>query len=184
MAQVLTVPWCGRYSGHPGRLAAQFVPSGWTHSVGALQKGGDRPSWPKNATLAEAEAACEADLGCGGLTYHSADPAPKGALKMYLKDVGDNQNTDANWTTYARKSPVQVWVKPQPKGALAVYVVNPAPDGKAAAVSVDFATLGLPTAAAAVRDLWSRQDIGDASSGVLKATVEPLDSAFLLLTPK
>ena len=177
-----------QWAGHPGRLATQQfpTPAGWTHSDGALQKGLDRPGWPKNATLADAQAACVADDGCGGITYQSPDPAPKGALKMYLKDFGDNENAGANWTSYTRASPAQVWVKPQPKGALAVYIVNPATAGKAVAVSVDFGTLGLPkgTTAVAVRDVWSRQNIGDASGGVLKATVEPLDSAFLLLTPK
>ena len=80
---------------------------------------------------------------------------------------------------------VQVWAKPQPDGALAVFVVNPSPSGKATAVSVDFATLGLPPSvtAAKLRDIWARQDVGTTTGATLTASVEPLDSAFFLLTP-
>ena len=80
---------------------------------------------------------------------------------------------------------VQVWAKPQPNGALAVFVVNPSPSGKATAVSVDFATLGLPPSvtAAKLRDIWARQDVGTTAGATLTASVEPLDSAFFLLTP-
>ena len=80
---------------------------------------------------------------------------------------------------------IQVWAKPQPAGKLAVYVVNPSPSGKAAAVTVDFATLGLPptVTGASVRDVWSRQEVGPTAGASLKLTVEPLDSAFVLLTP-
>ena len=80
---------------------------------------------------------------------------------------------------------VQVWAKPQPDGALAVFVVNPSPSGKATAVSVDFATLGLPPSvtAAKLRDIWARQDVRTTAGATLTASVEPLDSAFYLLTP-
>ena len=82
-------------------------------------------------------------------------------------------------------APVQVWVKPQPKGALAVYVVNPTSNtGAAASVSVDFATLGLGGTTATVRDIWRRQDAADATGSELKVTVPEMDSVFLLLTPK
>jgi hypothetical protein len=96
------------WAGHPGRLAASYVPSGWTHDHGALTAGHDRPGWPKNATLAAAEKACEGDSGCGGLTYHSSDPTPAGLVQIYLKDVGATPNADANWTHYSRADPVQV----------------------------------------------------------------------------
>lgn len=170
------------WAGHPGRLAASYVPSGWTHDHGALTAGHDRPGWPKNATLAAAEKACEGDSGCGGLTYHSSDPTPAGLVQIYLKDVGATPNADANWTHYSRADPVQVWVKPQPAKKLAVYVVNPAPSGKPASLTLDFATLGLTCHAASVRDLWARQEIGEVTA-TLKVTVQPLDSAFYLLTP-
>ena len=103
---------------------------------------------------------------------------------MYLKVEGATSNTDKAWSHYTRAAAAQVWAKPQPAGRLAVYVVNPSPTGGAAIVRVDLATLGLGAAkTASVRDLWSRQDIGDTVGAQLTAKVEPLDSAFLLLTP-
>jgi hypothetical protein len=77
-------------------------------------------------------------------------------VQIYLKDAGAAANTDANWTHYSRGDPVQVWVKPQPAGMLAVYVVNPAPSGKPASLSLDFGTLGLTCHTASVRDVWAR----------------------------
>jgi len=81
--------------------------------------------------------------------------------------------------------PVQVWVKPQPKGALAVYVVNPVANSTNADVEVSFADLGLPQSAATatVRDIWSRSDLATATGSVLKASVPAMDSVFYLLTP-
>ena len=78
---------------------------------------------------------------------------------------------------------VQVWVKPQPAGTLAVYVVNPTPNGTD--VAVDFVTLGLgaKVTGVSVRDLWARKDVGSAK-GMLTARVPAMDSAFLLLTPQ
>ena len=79
---------------------------------------------------------------------------------------------------------VQVWIKPQPKGTLAVYVLNPTPN--ATDVAVDLATLGLGpgVTGARVRDLWARKDLGDAKGGLLTASVPSMDSVFLLLTPQ
>jgi hypothetical protein len=79
---------------------------------------------------------------------------------------------------------MQVWIKPQPKGKLAVYVVNPTPHGTD--VAVDFATLGLgaEVTGAGVRDLWARKDLGDVKGRLLTASVASMDSIFLLLTPQ
>lgn len=79
---------------------------------------------------------------------------------------------------------MQVWVKPQPEGKLAVYVLNPTPN--VTDVAVDLATLGLGpnVTGARVRDLWARKDLGDAKGGLLTASVPSMDSAFLLLTPQ
>ena len=102
---------------------------------------------------------------------------------MYLKDTGAQANSDADWTHYSRPPPVQVWVKPQPAGALAVYVVNSNPTGKAASITVPLAKLGLSVATVHVRDIWSRQDVGQAARA-LRVSVAPLDSAFLMLSPQ
>lgn len=100
------------WAGHPGRLAAEFYPPGWTHAPGAYSKGHDRPGWPRNATLADAERACEGDKGCSGLTYHSPEAEPTAPVQIYLKDVGATANADHNWTHYSRGEPVQVGAHP------------------------------------------------------------------------
>jgi hypothetical protein len=97
------------WAGHPGQLVAEFAPdtaSGWTYALGALMKGHDRPGWPRNATLAEAQEACGHDLGCGGITYHSSDPNPTGSLKVYLKDEAVGSNDDQEWSRYTRVAQV------------------------------------------------------------------------------
>ena len=174
------------WAGHPGRLAAEIHPSAtdWVHGVGAYMKGDDLAGWPRNVTLAEAKKSCEASAGCGGITYHSSQPDPESVLTMYLKHEGVQANTDKNWSHYSRAAAAQVWVKPQPAGKMAIYIVNPSPTGQATSIKVDFATIGLGGAkAASVRDIWSQQDIGVTDGAQLTANVEPLDSVFLLLTP-
>lgn len=103
-----------------------------------------------------------------------------------VAELGEAYNTylDAEGNVTGASFPVQVWVKPQPKGKLAVYVVNPGPN--ATDVALNFTTLGLGArvTAAGVRDLWTRKDTGDATAAVLKASVPSMDSIFLLLTPK
>ena len=88
----------------------------------------------------------------------------------------------ANITAPSGSLPVQAWVKPQPSSNLAVYVLNPCPDGNAS-VELPFATLGLSGSAAHVRDIWARDDLADATGGVLQVIVPPMDSVFLLLEP-
>ena len=77
---------------------------------------------------------------------------------------------------------VQLWVKPQPSGAVAALVINnsPAP----ATVSIDFARdLGMQAAAQVrVRDIWERADMGVFASS-FTGHVPPFDSGFHLFTP-
>jgi len=63
---------------------------------------------------------------------------------------------------------------------------QPKPPAAPANVTVDFSTLGFSAAVtrASVRDLWARKEIGDATDAKLQVTVPPMDSAFLILTPK
>ena len=49
---------------------------------------------------------------------------------------------------------------------------QPKPPAKPTTVSIEFSTL------------WGRADLSDATGGNLKASVAPMDSAFLVLTPK
>ena len=77
---------------------------------------------------------------------------------------------------------MQLWVKPQPGGALALLALNMQPANRSARVAVDFsADLNLSTPAA-TRDVWRRVDLGPRAS--LDVVVPALDSAFFLLTPQ
>lgn len=59
-----------------------------------------------------------------------------------------------------------------------------APPSKPSTVSVPFSVLRLGGSSAGVRDIWAKKDVADATGSTLTATVAPMDSAFLLLTPK
>ena len=61
---------------------------------------------------------------------------------------------------------------------------QPKPPAKPTTVSIEFSTLGLTGTTASVRDVWGRADLSDATGGNLKASVAPMDSALLVLTPK
>lgn len=60
------------------------------------------------------------------------------------------------------------------------------PPAAPATVSVPFSTLGFApaVATAAVRDVWSHTELEDATGATFKATVAPVDSVFVLLSPK
>lgn len=75
---------------------------------------------------------------------------------------------------------VQVWAKAQPKGAVAVLVINSGTSPYAA--SVELAKLGL-SGTVSVRDIWSRRDAGDASGEFVTGSIPGRDSGFYLLSP-
>jgi len=115
-----------------------------------------------------------------------AAPAPavrRRAFSAGEASAGEGRPAGEAALPSAAKAKVQVWAKPQPKGTVAVYVVNPAASGNAARVSVGFEALGLAATSASVRDLWARQEAGHTKGATLTVEVAPLDSAFLLLTP-
>ena len=62
--------------------------------------------------------------------------------------------------------------------------VQPPPPATPANVTVTFSELGLDAAKAGVRDVWSRKDLADTEGNVLHVSVAPLDSVFVVLTPK
>jgi len=73
------------------------------------------------------------------------------------------------------------------------YVRTPAvagcgvqPPAKPAVVLIDFYVLGLDPSvtSATVRDVWARKAVADATGGQLNVTVAPMDSAFVVLTPR
>lgn len=90
---------------------------------------------------------------------------------------------------------VQLWVKPQPGGAVAMLIINNTPQQQTPSVPLDAATLlghattqhasAAATAAAGqwkVRGIWEREDVGMAA-GTFSPQVPPYDSGFYLLTP-
>ena len=63
---------------------------------------------------------------------------------------------------------------------------QPKPPPSPVAVAVNFTTLGLGAGVtgAAIRDVWARKDLGDTTGASLDVTVAPMDSVFVVLTPK
>ena len=76
---------------------------GFWAQPGALARGGDLPGWPKNTTVAAAEAACAADAACIGLTYKNTahlDPV----VKIYLKNHSSGAVKDSSWSRRMKAS--------------------------------------------------------------------------------
>ena len=89
-----TYQWCA---------AGQPCPSGFDPQPGALARGHDLPTWPRNTTIVEAEAACHADATCVGYTYHSADLNPNSSsiFHIYLKNSTWTAG-DASWSRHMK----------------------------------------------------------------------------------
>jgi hypothetical protein len=88
------------------------------------------------------------------------------------------------WPTAGGGEALQLWVKKQPKGAVAVFLLNNHQSNTYTNVSIALAEVGLSTTATvAVRDIWDRVDRGTATDA-LSLDVPPRDSRFLLLTPQ
>ena len=89
----------------PARDGAQGGPT-YTYAwvSGGLASGNDRPSSPRNATIAQAEAACDADELCIGFTYHSATKAPSGPLEVWLKGPTVSATSDATSSHYLKRT--------------------------------------------------------------------------------
>ena len=85
----------------------QWCPAGepcsrgyWYESGEVLVAGFDRPGTPlRNVTLEAAQAACDNDDLCTGLTYHSST-MPRGKQQtVYLKGAGSGARADPEWST-------------------------------------------------------------------------------------
>ena len=74
----------------------------YTHFGGAISAGGDVFPPKENVTLAAAEALCNAEPACHGVTFKAPQAAPSGPIpKVYFK-FGDGHNDDKDWQTYLR----------------------------------------------------------------------------------
>ena len=58
----------------------------------------------KTKSIAEAEAACDADGLCVGFTYHSANKVPLGPLEVRLKGPTVSATSDATWSHYLKRT--------------------------------------------------------------------------------
>lgn len=87
--------------------AGKACTKGFWAQPGALARGGDVDGWPRNSTVAAAEAACAASSACIGLTYKSADLHPTGAmiLKVYLKNSSSGTVKDSSWSRHMKATP-------------------------------------------------------------------------------
>ena len=78
---------------------------------------------------------------------------------------------------------LQLWSKPQPNGAVAVHLINNHQSNTYTGIKITLAEVGITSRTATVRDIWARKDLPIVKDGVFEITVEPRDSAFVLLTP-
>jgi len=78
---------------------------------------------------------------------------------------------------------LQLWAKPQNKGAVAALVLNSDP-ANSYTVQIDLKSLNLTTSTVAVRDIWLRKDLGTASGTFTTDAIPGYDSRFYLFTPQ
>ena len=77
----------------------------------------------------------------------------------------------------------QLWAKRQPRGAMAVLLINHG-GKRLEGHSVDLAAkLNLTAPSYAARDVWAHEDLGSVA-GKLSLSVDAYDSAFVVLTPQ
>jgi hypothetical protein len=93
-----TWQWCD-----DGKPCAQ----GFWAQPGALARGNDLATWPRNTSIAVAEAACAANASCVGLTYHSSElhPSTSDILHIYLKSAPYTAGNDASWSRHMKAAP-------------------------------------------------------------------------------
>jgi alpha-galactosidase len=83
----------------------------------------------------------------------------------------------------------QIWSKPQPDGAVAVFVVNLSEEPNAETITVTLQELGMNLPAGVTRvnatDIWAQDRIGEVGSLVVEAhSLASHDSVFQLLEPE
>jgi hypothetical protein len=80
---------------------------------------------------------------------------------------------------------VQIWAKPQPRGAFAVLLINASPETILKPYVLPFDKLNMTqhTTTATVRDIWNREDLGTFTDEFSLPAVDAFDSGFYLITP-
>lgn len=79
---------------------------------------------------------------------------------------------------------VQLWTKPQPNGAMAVFFISSQDStGKNSSYTVTFKELNITTSSASVRDIWQHKDLGVFQNQFTTDVFGGLDSRFYLVSP-
>jgi len=78
---------------------------------------------------------------------------------------------------------LQVWAKPQPKNAMAIFVINGANEAPAQVVTLTFKTFNMTSSSYAARDIWNHKDLGTFSTQFVTDAINGYDSRFYLFTP-
>lgn len=136
----------------------------------------------------------QAWAGHPGRLVHSAPLSVRGVERQALQRLRHRQQqeprpqahagaTDA--PAFSEDVKIQVWAKPLPRGAVAVYVVSNADPGVAQEVHIDFKVIGLAASAASVRCAYGHRDLGtvDAENGFLTDAIEGHDSRMYVFHP-
>ena len=114
-----------------------------------------------------------------------------GSVQMKADDKSTVPRCWSLWDFPVGGYEVQMWAKPLPDGAAALYILNTnTTSTKTGSVALS-KVLHWPTAeqpqstgSLKVRDIWGHNDNGTVSAaGEFKYSVGPADSAFVLLTP-
>jgi len=77
---------------------------------------------------------------------------------------------------------MQIWAKPQPKGAMGVLVLNSDVNDPPIPVTIDFKSLNM-TGTLAIHDIWLHKDLGTASNSFTTDPIAGHDSRFYLFSP-
>lgn len=107
-----------------------------------------------------------------------------------LKTPGNNLASDTCLNaspTFNNGAALLLWAKPQPRGAVAVYLLNNHPTESFTNVTFTTSEVGFMQAPgrrggeAEIRDIWLRKDIGLTKSGIVTLDLKARDTHFLLL---
>ena len=79
---------------------------------------------------------------------------------------------------------LMLWAKPQPGGAVAVFLLNNHPTNTYAEVEFTANEVGVQgKGEVTIRDVWKQEDVGKSANGRVTLSLPPRDSALVMLTP-
>jgi len=84
---------------------------------------------------------------------------------------------------YSGSNSLQLWAKPQPKGAVAAVILNGDGQGEPKSVDIDLSLLNITATSVNVRDIWLHKDLGTATKTFSTDPIAGYDSRFYMFTP-